>query len=141
YYADVLTYDDGATALAIEPAVFVDFAGNPRVVEAVHRRLGDRLRYSCQVGITHWDRFGPAENLPGPTPTLFFAPDHLQARLTEWGPAELNARLGRAMQRFLDSASAWLRITAGRGPAAIEAAYRALVDGRANPADGHVLSL
>src|SRR6185436_2080111 len=91
YYADVLTYDDGATALAIEPAVFVDFAGNPRVVEAVHRRLGDRLRYSCQVGITHWDRFGPAENLPGPTPTLFFAPDHLQKRLAEWGPAEFAA--------------------------------------------------
>jgi hypothetical protein len=107
----------------------------------VHRRLGDRLRYSCQVGVTHWDRFGPAENLPGPTPTLFFAPDHLQARLTEWGPAEFATRLGRAMQRFLDSASAWLRITAGRGPAAVEAAYRALLDGRAKPADGHVLSL
>jgi uncharacterized protein DUF2855 len=141
YYDAVITYDDVAARLPTEPSVFVDFAGNARVVEAVHHRLGALLRYSCQVGITHWDRLGPAENLPGPTPILFFAPDHLERCRTEWGPAELAGRLGEAMQRFFDSTSPWLNITAGQGPAAVEAVYRALLDGRAKPADGHVLSL
>jgi hypothetical protein len=141
YYGDVVTYDEIATRLADEPAVFVDFAGNARVVEAVHRRLAGALRYSCQVGITHWDRMGPVEGLPGPTPILFFAPDLGAARLAEWGPVEFAARLGGALQRFLGSAAAWLRITAGTGPVAIEAVYRAFVEGRTNPADGHVLSL
>jgi len=141
YYADVVPYDEVASRLAAEPAVFVDFAGNARVVEAVHRGLAGALRYSCQVGITHWDRGGGTEGLPGPAPILFFAPDHLARRLADWGPAELALRLGEAMQRFLASADAWLRLTVGRGPAAIEAVYRALLEGRADPAEGHVLSL
>ncbi|HWP65422.1 MAG TPA: DUF2855 family protein [Candidatus Limnocylindria bacterium] len=141
YYDDVVLYDDIATGLADEPAVFVDFAGNSRVVGGVHQALGERLRYSCQVGITHWDRLGQTENLPGPAPVLFFAPDHAQRRLAEWGPEEFAVRVGGAMQRFLAAASSWLRITAGRGPAAVDAAYRALLDGRADPAEGHVLSL
>jgi hypothetical protein len=141
YYDDVVTYDEIAQRVAAEPGVFVDFAGNPSVVEAVHRRLAEKLRYSCQVGITHWDRLGAPAALPGPAPVLFFAPDHLQKRLADWGPAEFAVRLGGAMQRFLASADAWLRITAGQGPAAIEAVYRALLEGRADPACGHVLSL
>jgi hypothetical protein len=141
YYDGVVTYDDVAAGLPVEPSVFVDFAGDARVVEAVHRRLGVLLRYSCRVGITHWDDLGPAENLPGPAPILFFAPDHLERCREDWGPAELASRLGEAMQRFLDSTSPWLNITAGQGPAAVEAVYRALLEGRANPADGHVLSL
>jgi hypothetical protein len=140
YYADVVTYDEIAT-LPDEPAVFVDFAGDARVVEAVHRRLAGALRYSCQVGITHWDHLGAADGLPGPAPILFFAPDHGAKRIADWGPAEFAARLGAAMQGFLGSAAAWLRITAGSGPAAIEAVYRAFLEGRTNPADGHVLSL
>lgn len=142
YYDAVIPYDAVATAVADEPAVFVDFAGDPRVLAAVHRRLASALRYSCQVGVTHWEGgLAVPEGLPGPTPILFFAPDHLAARLAEWGPAEFADRLGGAMQRFLAAADAWLEITVGRGYEAIEAAYRALLDGRADPAQGHVLAL
>ena len=56
-------------------------ARDARVVEGVHRRLGEKLRYSCQVGITHWNRLGAPAALPGPAPVLFFAPDH--ARIAE----------------------------------------------------------
>jgi len=141
YHAQVVTYDEIASGVAQEATVFVDFAGNARVVDAVHRRLDEALRYSCQVGITHWDRMGTLEGLPGPAPILFFAPDHLAQRLEDWGPVEFAARLGGAMRRFLGSAATWLELTAGRGPAAVEAVYRALLDGRADPAAGHVLSL
>jgi len=141
YYAEVFTYDEIAAKLPTDPGVFVDFAGNPRLVEAVHRRLAGALRYSCQVGITHWDHLGPVDGLPGPAPILFFAPDHGAKRVADWGPAEFAARLGRAMERFLGSVAGWLEITVGCGPAAIEAVYRALLEGRTNPACGHVLSL
>lgn len=141
YYTTVVGYDDIASLPPDTPAVFVDFAGDARVLGAVHGQLARALRYSCQVGLTHWDRMGAPEGLPGPAPILFFAPDHLTQRLADWGPAEFGARLGNAMQAFLASAAAWLRITEGRGPAAVEAVYRAMLDGRANPAEGHVLSL
>ncbi|HBM04311.1 MAG TPA: DUF2855 domain-containing protein, partial [Erythrobacter sp.] len=75
-YDEVLAYDD-VQALASRPAVSVDFAGNARLLGAIHAHLGDALKYSCLVGATHIEeRGGGAGDLAGPAPTLFFAPDH-----------------------------------------------------------------
>jgi hypothetical protein len=35
----------------------------------------------------------------------------------------------------------WLEVTHGRGPAAVEQAYLELLEGRTDPARGHVLSM
>jgi hypothetical protein len=141
YYDTVVAYDDLSSLSSGTPALLVDFAGNAEVLRAVHGRLGDHLRYSCQVGVTHWERLGSGVDLPGPASVLFFAPDHMRDRLAEWGPAEYGRRVGGAMRLFLASVASWLRIIEGRGPTAVETVYRATVDGRVSPAEGHVLSL
>jgi hypothetical protein len=141
YYAEVLTYEEIGRLAAETPTVFVDFAGSGAVVRAVHSRLGDALTQSIGVGLTHWEGFAPVTDLPGPTPAFFFAPDRAQKRMGDWGTAEFQHRVGEAMRRFLASTSTWLRIVEGRGPAALEAAYQAMVEGQVNPAEGHVLSL
>ena len=141
YYDRVATYDD-VGALASEPAsVFVDFAGNAGVVRAVHQALGERLTYSCAVGVTHWEQMAMGAEVPGPGPVLFFAPDHAVRRSGDWGAAGLQARVAEALRRFLDSAAHWLRIVDGRGQAAVESVYRAALDGKLDPSEGHVLSL
>ena len=141
YYRAVVSYDDVASLGRDTAAVFVDFAGNGRLVRAVHEHLGGALRYSCQVGVTHWDQMAPSQELPGPAPILFFAPDQAARRAREWGAAELQARIAAAMRRFLASAAGWFRVVEGRGQAAVESAYRTMVEGRSDPAQGHVLSL
>lgn len=45
------------------------------------------------------------------------------------------------MRGFLGDASKCLRIVEGRGEAAVERAYRASVDGRVDPAEGHSVGL
>jgi hypothetical protein len=139
YYDRVATYDE-IDGLPGDPTVFVDFAGSGALLERIHRHFGDRLRYSAQVGVTHWERMSAAADLPGPTPVFFFAPDQLLKRLGEWGPTEFQRRMGEATQRFLAS-TGWLRVVEGRGPAAVERVYRSMVDGRVDPAEGHMLSL
>lgn len=119
----------------------MDFAGNGSVVSAVHHRLGESLRYSCQVGVTHWEKMAPADGLPGPAPVLFFAPEQARKRLAESGSGDFQSRVGRAMRRFFESAARWLRVVEGRGRDSVEAVYRAMVEGRVDPAEGHVLSL
>jgi hypothetical protein len=141
YYDRVVAYDDLRSLSSETPAVFVDFAGNATVVSAVHHALGDSLRYSCSVGVTHWEKMAPGGKLPGPAPILFFAPDHARRRSGDWGTAGLQARVGEAMQRFLDSAARWLRIVEGHGQATVESVYRAALDGKIDPSEGHVLSL
>ena len=56
-YDEVLAYDD-VQALASRPAVSVDFAGNARLLGAIHAHLGDALKYSCLVGATHIEERG-----------------------------------------------------------------------------------
>jgi hypothetical protein len=132
YYDEVRTYDEIGALAADVPGVVVDFAGNAQVLHAVHRHLGASLRYSCRVGITHWDRMGGDENLPGPAPVLFFAPDHMREGFPN--------RIGAAMRAFLASAT-WLRLVEGQGPDHLERVYRAFLDGKVDPAAGYVLSL
>jgi Protein of unknown function (DUF2855) len=141
YYDVVLPYDAVERLPRDTPTVFVDFAGNAALVSAVHRRLGESLRHSARVGVTHWERMAPGEAPPGPAPVLFFAPDQARKRVAEWGPAVFATRRGEAMRRFLGSTEGWLRVEEGRGRAAVEAVYRAMLEGRADPAVGHVLGL
>ena len=107
----------------------------------MHRRLGSQLAYSARVGVTHWEKMTPPDALPGPAPVFFFAPDRARQRLQDWGAAAFQTRVADAMRGFLASTLAWLRVVEGRGRAAVESVYRATLEGDADPAQGHVLSL
>lgn len=144
-YDEVVAYEDLDQLAADTPAVYVDMSGDAPLRSRVHAHWGERLAYSCSVGGTHWDTLGSAKGLAGPRPAMFFAPDQAKKRTEEWGGAELGRRIavawGRFMEPVTDERSPWLRVVRGRGPQAVEAVYRALVEGRSDPREGHVLSL
>ncbi|CAN5592707.1 DUF2855 family protein [soil metagenome] len=87
-YDSVLTYDE-VDQIEQRRSVYIEFAGNGEVRDAVHERLGDELKHSAGVGITHQNPggFAASEDLPGPAPEIFFAPDHKPDRdpLAAWG--------------------------------------------------------
>jgi NADPH:quinone reductase-like Zn-dependent oxidoreductase len=142
YYHEVVAYDDVATLPADEPAVLVDMAGVRAVRHAVHERLGDRLRYSSAVGRSHWEADpGAPGPLPGPQPTFFFAPQHAQKRMAELGARDFAGQLAGATRAFLASTQPWLRVVEGQGETAVEDAYRAQLEGTADPASGFVVGL
>jgi hypothetical protein len=140
-YDRVLAYDDVGTLAAGVPVTFVDMSGNGRVIATLHRHFQDSLKYSCVVGATHWDRRGGDEELPGPQPTLFFAPTHIEKRAREWGPAGLEERFAAAWGPFVESLGRWLSVVESRGRDAVRRVYLDLLQGRARPDQGHVLSL
>jgi len=145
WYDHVLAYDD---VELLDPEVgtaYVDMSGDVVVRGALHRHLDDALVSDTMVGMTHKDALGGDPDLPGVTPTLFFAPDRAAQRLREWGPAGLEQRLGAAWTPFLaavtDRTTGPLRVEHGRGSAEVERVYRAVLTGDAAPDAGHVLSL
>ena len=144
-YDEVLTYDTIASLPKDTPSAYVDMSGSASVRSDIHHHLGDALRYSCSVGGTHWTELGGGKGLPGPRPTLFFAPAQAAKRMKDWGPGELPQRIAVAWQAFMkpvtDAASPWLTVARGRGAADVEAVYRELIDGRTDPRQGHILSL
>ena len=140
-YDQVVTYDE-LESLPDAPAVYVDMSGDAGVRGAVHRHYGDALAYDCAVGVSHWDKaFADPGPLPGPAPELFFAPDRFRKRGEDWGPADLQSRVGAAWGPFNDWLSGWLEVVHGSGPADVERAYLELVDGRTAASTGYVMSL
>ncbi len=140
-YARTVAYD-AIESLDPGPATFVDFAGDGAVRLAVHTHFGDRLVQSVAVGMTHWEglRAGSAD-LPGPGPTFFFAPDRVTKRSGDWGPAGLESRVADAWHPFCEWAGTWLEPVHGEGFEAVRGAYLDVLEGRAEPARAHVLTL
>ncbi len=145
YYDRVVIYgslaDDSAAGGPTGGAVFVDMAGDGAVVAEVHHQLGQRLRYSCQVGATHWEDLVPQPDLPGPAPELFFAPSQVEKRRSDWGPGGFEQRFAGAWSGYLGSVDTWLEITRGVGAESVTDTYVEVLEGRTKPQQGHVLSL
>jgi hypothetical protein len=140
-YDEVLTYDE-VEVLGSDRAVYVDMAGDAQVRTRVHDRLGQALVHSAVVGATHHDRMGDVpESLPGPRPKFFFAPDRVVKRTADWGRDGFESRLADAWRPYLRWCDGWLQTVEDDGPQALESAYLDLLDGRIDPAAGHVLSL
>jgi len=140
-YEHVLTYDEIGALSRKHAAVFVDMAGNGDVVRALHEHLGDALKYSCTVGVTHWEAPRAAQDLPGPKTEFFFAPTQIQKRSKDWGAEGFQQRVGAAWRTFRDASAAWLHVVRASGRDALARVYQETLAGRTRPQDGHVLSL
>jgi hypothetical protein len=136
----VLTYDQIAAVPRL-PSVYVDMAGNAAVKQALHTHLADQLRHSAAVGTSHWDKFAPPQNLPGPKPQFFFAPAQIAKRRADWGPGVIEGQITAAWKRIAADADRWLDVVPHHGLATAPALWADLAAGRTSPREGHVLRL
>ncbi len=140
-YDRTIAYGEIGSLPTADPVVVVDMAGNATVLRSVHEHLRDAVKYSCQVGMTHWEQRGGAEGLPGAKPEFFFAPSHVDKRRKDWGATGFQQRSSESWRAFLGETEGWLEIVHGRGPEAVERVYLDTVEGRVSPRQGHILSL
>lgn len=140
FYDTVMSYDEIGNLLPIL-SVSVDFAGNAQVLHAIHTALGDALLYSCTVGATHVGAGFSRDNgaIPGPAPTLFFAPDHAVAAIRERGPKAFGEAVAASWSRFIGETGGAVSIVERPGLEAARAAFADILAGRADPATGIVI--
>lgn len=143
-YSQVLGYGELDQLAADTPCVYLDFAGNGQLRTQIHERFA-QLKYSCAIGATHVESLRGAKGLPGPTPTMFFAPAQVKKRNKDWGAAELGQRMVTAWQAFTakatNPAQPWMTVEHQSGQAALEKAYTRMLSGRSDPAVGQTFSL
>ncbi len=140
-YDQVITYDEVDQLDSATPSGLVDMAGSGPVRASVHNHFGDGLKFSVSVGATHWEDQGGGGPLPGPVPEFFFAPGQRAKRVSEWGAAELDQRIDASFARLIAGTHAWLTVEHRTGADGIEATFRDLLEGRADPALGFVCTL
>jgi hypothetical protein len=138
-FDQVLPYD-GISGLGTRVSVSVDFAGNAAVLRAVHEQLAGHHAFSSTVGMTHvGGRSADTTPLPGPTPTLFFAPDHAVALIKEVGPAAFGKALAEAWSGFVAGMDGTVQVEVRAGLAQAAQAYRDTLAGQVNPALGIII--
>lgn len=140
-YGTVLSYDEVDAIDADTPSVYVDFSGNTALTKRVHEHLGKSLRYSAIIGMTHWSQLEAGTDIPGPTPTLFFAPSVAESTVQALGPAGFAEASERAWTAFVPHARANLKVETRHGIAEAETAYRALADGSVQGAQAIIVEL
>ena len=146
-YDEVRLYDEVLNLPAQASTVYVDFAGNAALRLAVHTHFGDALTFSSSIGGTHWEDVGGARDLPGPRPTLFFAPAQVKKRSAPppegWGGAELQRRIAAAWTQFIAqvSQSGWVQIAQRPGPEAALQCYCEMLAGGTDARHGLVLNM
>lgn len=127
------------------PTLYVDFSGSDALRARIHHHFGAALVYDCFVGSAHNTQFLRDAALPGPKPEFFFAPVQIRKRNADWGHAEFNRRSNEAQQAFTrrvdDAQRPWMRITQHRGLEAARPLIEALVAGKADPREGHIIVL
>lgn len=146
-YDDVIDYGELASLPADTPTLYIDFAGDAAFRRAVHEHWRERLMHSCSVGGTHHQALGAGGGLPGPKPTLFFAPTQMQTRSAPppqgLGRAGLLAQIDEAWTAFIDRVTtgtpAWLTIKPHSGVEAMQQAYLDTLHGRADASHGLML--
>ena len=138
-YDTVHTYEEVAELPSDHPTLLVDFAGNTELRRKVHEHYGEALTYSCSVGASHWEQAAGGGDLPGPTPTLFFAPSWVEKRMSDWGPGGIEQRVGAAWQSFLQASADWLEIREDSGDASVERVYHKTLAGDMPPRVGQIL--
>ncbi len=143
-YSRVLSYEKIDQIAADVACVYVDFAGNADLRQALHTRF-TRMAYSCSIGGTHVDQLGNGKDLPGPKPVLFFAPAQIKKRHTDWGAQVFGKTLITAWHSFCatvtNAQAPWMTVQHHTGPAAAQAAYAQVLAGQGDARLGHILSL
>ncbi len=136
----VVVYDD-IESLDNVPSVYVDMSGDQPVRTRLHHHLGDNMKNSQLVGVTHWDAEQVEENLPGSPPQFFFTPAQIDKRNADWGPGVLTQRGYAASAALAMELRGQLKMESHRGAQACAGVWRDMLDNKISGQQGIMVSL
>jgi hypothetical protein len=141
-YDEVISYNEVKTLNNAQKIMIVDMAGHYGAMKDLHEHFGDHVKYSCKVGATHLDNLeGDTSQFPGAKPTFFFAPTQAQKRTEEWGPGEVQKRIGMSLKEFQVHSDQWLNVSRSKGLDHIDDTFSKLVTGEIRPDTGLIISV
>lgn len=129
-YDSVLSYDNLDQIDSSKPTAIIDMSANADVLSRLHKHLGDNMRYTSNVGLTHWDESRQIDGIIKERSHQFFAPSHIQQRMKDWGPEEFAKRSTDYVMNSSAKSRAWLKINQLDGIKDLANIYQDVCDGK-----------
>ena len=145
-YDHVITYDELDNINIDNPAVMVDMAGNREILGKLHSSLGNKMIKCITVGMTHWDNETTADDTMGQLMNrerteFFFAPDHIQKRISDWGTEGYNQKTSSFMDTRAEQSKSWMNIKEVSGLDNFLSTYDNVIQGDINPNEGIIVNI
>lgn len=134
------TYDEIESLNEVTTA-FVDMAGDGPIRARLHHHLGDNMKTSQVVGMTHWDSEHIKERLPGSKPTFFFTPAQIDKRSKDWGPGVLEQKGYVASAGLVMKLKDQLKLEFHQGAEACASIWADMLDNKISGQQGIMVSL
>ena len=129
-YDQCMSYEDLDDIDVSIPTVIVDMSGNTTVLAKLHNALGEQMKYTINVGLTHWADTKPHKDIIQERSEFFFAPGHIKKRMKEWGPAEFNKKTSTFMLSAATKTSEWLEFKEVNGLVELAKIHPSVCDGK-----------
>ena len=145
-YDEVITYDHLSNVNFNLKSVMVDMAGSREILGTLHGSLADNMLKCLTVGMTHWDNEVTAEDALGQAmlrerTEFFFAPAHIQKRVTDWGYEGYNQKTTDFMKARSNQSIDWMQVKKIIGLEDFISTYEKFVGGDINPNEGIIVEL
>lgn len=140
-YDEAITYDDVKELDAGTATVIVDMSGNNKVLAKLHTYLGDNMKFTSNVGITHWDNALPQKGVNQERSKFFFAPGHIQKRMKEWGPAVFDQKTQAFIMDAAGKTQSWLKFKTLNGLNDLAAVHPKVCEGTLPPEEGLIVEM
>ncbi|WP_411817197.1 DUF2855 family protein [Hyphococcus sp. DH-69] len=132
-YDIVLTYDQLDQIDASKPSAIIDMSGNGAVLNELHKRLGDNMKYTSNVGATHYEDNAMGPDFIRDRSQMFFAPGHIQKRNADWGPGQFEQKSLAFWRDAAIKSREWLTIKHETGATAVSDAWQEVYAGKTPP--------
>ncbi len=99
----------------------------------MHKLLGDNMRYTSNVGLTHYTNNQMGESFIRDRSAMFFAPGHIQKRAKDWGKGRFEKRSAAFWRDAAIRSQDWLTMTRQSGSEAVADLWIEALSGRMPP--------
>ncbi|MEM8499202.1 MAG: DUF2855 family protein [Pseudomonadota bacterium] len=137
----VFSYDALADIDSTKPTAIVDMSGNSDLLGRLHEQLGDNMKFTVNVGLTHWDQAAGNDKIIAERSEFFFAPGHIQKRVAEWGAQVFERKSADFVASTIQQSSEWLKLTPHQGLTGLSAIYDDVCNGRSAPDEGQIIEM
>jgi len=141
-YDAVCDYDGVRDAVdLLAPTVIIDMSGDGPTLGKLHEALGEAMKKTLNVGMTHWTAGFKHPSIIVSRSEFFFAPGHIARRMKEMGADAFDAASSAFLKEAAMRSRAWMRIDERRGLDGLQAAYPAVLGGKADASSGIIVAL
>lgn len=140
-YSSVNAYNDIASIDNSLPTAIVDMSGNGKVLSALHKHLGDNMKFCSNVGVTHYDETEMGPDFIRERSAMFFAPGHIQKRASDWGPGVFEKKAFVFWRDAALRSREWLKFERALGVKGLQDAYGKVLRGESSPDRGVIVEL